>query len=236
MRQVTSIETGLMTEEEIAKRLADLEASIQALVMMLKPLGVGARSIVSPTGDEHLLQDLEEFRSFCQLMADEGVRSYLEIGAWSGGSIEAAAKFLPAPSRIVAVEQPLPPYALFHHAKRARLNQVLKTLADGGYRTSLVTGDSTDRDTIKKVNSLGPYDALFIDGSHEFAAVASDFYNYSPMARLVGFHDIAADEPGHGVAEFWKLLKPSFKHVEFISEATRKRSEGGYGIGVIWRG
>src|SRR6516164_9736252 len=116
----------MMTEEQIETRLADLEASIEALVMLLKPFGAGAKGEVSPTGDGHLLQDLQEFKSFCELMRDEGVRSYLEIGAWSGGSIEEAAKFLPVGSRIVAVEQPLPPYALFHHAKRARLNQVLQ--------------------------------------------------------------------------------------------------------------
>ena len=97
-----------MTVDQIEKRFADLEASIEALVMLLKPLGVGAKGIVSPTGDSHLLQDLEEFESFCKLMQAEGVRSYLEIGAWSGGSIEAAAKFFPVGSRIVAVEQPLP--------------------------------------------------------------------------------------------------------------------------------
>lgn len=179
--------------------------------------------------DEHMLQDPWEFSSFCGLLMREGVRSYLEIGSWSGGSIEMVAKYLPKGSSIVSVD--LPTIA----SKYQKLQQVLAELYRDGYKTFLCTGPSGDEETIHMATMLGPYDAVFIDGSHTFEGVKSDWENYGKLGTIVGFHDIAVDSPGHGVARFWKQLKAEHRHCEFISEETRKQNIG-YGIGVVWNG
>lgn len=175
-----------------------------------------------------LLQDHDEFIPFCELMQRENVRSYLEIGSFSGGSIETAAKYLPVGSRIVSVDKP------FKQTKQERLKQILHALRERGYDTHLIIGDSTEARIVSDARKLGPYDALFIDGNHTLPFVKADWKNYGPMAKLVGFHDVAKDKPPHGASAFWKDVKQKYRHVEFISEATLQRTDGAFGIGVLW--
>lgn len=177
----------------------------------------------------HLLQDYEdEFRPFCQLIKDEGARSYLEIGSFSGGSIEVAAQYLPVGSRIVSVDMPWKP------TKLERLRGILQDLKKRGYDTHLIVGDSTAVGSIKAARKLAPFDAVFIDGNHTLPFVKSDWENYGRLGRLVGFHDVAKDKPPHGASGFWNQIKSKYKHVEFISDATRARTDGAFGIGVLW--
>ncbi len=186
----------------------------------------------------HLLQDRDEFNKFCQLLVDEKVSSYLEIGSFSGASIELVASVLPTGSRIVSVDKP------WKHTKELRLRQVIHRLKQNGFDSHLIIGDSTDPQTIESVYALGPYDAVFIDGDHRMSYVKSDWKNYGAIAiRIVGFHDIARDMPKdqhggpHEVASFWQELKTTFRNVEFISDKTRARTDtkAAYGIGVLWR-
>ena len=178
----------------------------------------------------HLLQDYEhEFKPFCQLMKDENVRSYLEIGSFSGGSIEIAAQYLPVGSRIVSIDKP------WKLTKQERLAGILNELKASGYDTHLIVGDSTESRSIYKGRKWGPYDAVFIDGNHTYDYVKKDWENYGTLGRIVGFHDIAKDKPPHGASAFWQQLKTGYRHVEFISEATRARTDGAFGIGVVWR-
>jgi Methyltransferase domain len=174
------------------------------------------------------LQDEGELRGFCELMKSEGVRSYLEIGSFAGGSISVVAQYLPAGSRIVSVDKPW-------KNEQAKLRQVLEDLRQRGYQTKLLAGDSTDATMVQKAKKFGPYDAVFIDGNHTLPFVKSDWENYGPMGRMVGFHDIAKDKPPWGASGFWHQLKQGYRHVEFISEATRARTDGANGIGVVWR-
>lgn len=177
----------------------------------------------------HLLQDIDEITGFCELLKTENVRSYLEIGSFSGGSIEIIAQYLPVGSRIVSVDLPS------KHTKQIRLSEVLDGLKQRDYDTRLFVGDSTDPRMIRKANKFGPYDAVFIDGNHTLPYVTSDWKYYGAMGRIVGFHDIAKDKPPHGASALWQQLKKQFRHVEFISEKTLMRTDGAFGIGVIWR-
>ena len=169
-------------------------------------------------------------------MAGKNVRSYLEIGSWSGESIRLAATILPKKSRIVSVDKP------FKKTKETYLKQAMEDLHRSGYDTHLFLGDSTNAEIVAKVRALGPFDAVFIDGDHRLSYVKSDWLNYGNIGRLVAFHDIARDIPAddyggpHEVASFWNEFKIDHKHVEFISEATRLCLNGkaAYGIGVIF--
>jgi predicted O-methyltransferase YrrM len=179
-------------------------------------------------------QDHSEFAKFCEMMRAEKARSYLEIGSWKGGSLWLAAKALQRGSRIVSVDKIAHP----------KLQLALRELKNLGYDTRLILGDSIDEKTIAAARALGPYDCVFIDGDHRLTHVTSDWENYGPMGRIVGFHDIARDMPAdrwggpHQVSTFWKQFdKSKFRHEEIISDVTRARTDNKavYGIGVIWK-
>lgn len=179
-------------------------------------------------------QDLEEFGKFCQLLVDEKVRSYLEIGSWKGGSIDLVAKVLPRGSRIVSVDKAVHP----------KLPITLQELKQRGFDTHFVLGDSMNAKTIESAKKLGPYDAVFIDGDHRLEYVTKDWENFGPMGRIVGFHDIGRDMPSdrwggpHQCETFWKQFdKSKYRCTEFISASTRAGSnpKAAYGIGVVWR-
>jgi predicted O-methyltransferase YrrM len=182
-----------------------------------------------------LLQDIDEFNGFCNLLKRENVGSYLEIGSWTGQSIKGVATILPKGSRIVSVDKP------FKETKGVALRLMMSDLNRAGYDTHLFLADSTDPTTIAKVKPLGPFDAVFIDGDHRFDYVKSDWEHYGPLGRIVGFHDIARDMPQdaqggpHQAHTFWNGIKNGYKHIEIISENTRKRSDTALGIGVLWR-
>jgi predicted O-methyltransferase YrrM len=181
-----------------------------------------------------LLQDRDEFDQFCQLLKAEDVRSYLEIGSWTGQSIKAVAEILPKGSRIVSVDMP------FKETKGIALRKMMEDLKRAGYDTHLFLGDSGDVNIARQVRALGPFDAVFIDGDHRFPYVKSDWENYGTLGRLVGFHDIARDMPKdqhggpHQAHSFWNGFKNGYRHVEFISDKTRARSDTALGIGVVW--
>jgi predicted O-methyltransferase YrrM len=182
-----------------------------------------------------LLQDRDEFDQFCQLLKAENVRSYLEIGSWTGQSIKAVAEILPKGSRIVSVDMP------FKETKGIALRKMMDDLKRAGYDTHLFLGDSGDVNIVRQVRPLGPFDAVFIDGDHRFPYVKSDWENYGTLGRIVGFHDISRDMPKdqfgggpHQAHSFWEGFKNGYKHVEFISDKTRTRTDFSLGIGVVW--
>lgn len=49
-----------------------------------------------------------------------------------------------------------------------------------------IKGYSQDWDVIEKAQAVGPYDLMYIDGSHEYTAVRLDINNYAPMLRKGG--------------------------------------------------
>lgn len=81
-------------------------------------------------------------------------------------------------------------------------------------------GKSSDSRIIKSVNSLGPYNIVFIDASHEYDDMIADFTNYFDFekSRYAIFHDIRNDRwPGCGLAwEFIKNSFPQFSYREFV--------------------
>jgi predicted O-methyltransferase YrrM len=176
------------------------------------------------------LQREEEMAWFAALLAREGVRSYLEIGSKFGGSLEQAAKALPAGSRIVSVD--LPNGAA---ETRPHLQACVASLRGAGYDSHLILGDSTAPEIIASAAALGPYDACFIDANHTLPYVTKDWENYGPMARIVAFHDIAFVQKPEGrykgieVPQFWESIKGGYRHEECKLDGPHN------GIGVLWR-
>lgn len=183
-----------------------------------------------------IMQVDAEIDGLADLLAKEGVRSFLEIGSKFGGSLYRIAKRLPAGSRIVSVDLPRGTRAWAQ--SEPELKATVQRLQMQGYDTHLIWGDSTAAEVIAKVGNLGPFDACFVDANHTLPYLQKDWANYGPMCRLVAFHDIAwkrAPEWSEGVridaGPFWEDLKTGYRHQEFKFCPTGKNN----GIGVLWQ-
>jgi hypothetical protein len=190
-----------------------------------------------------MAQDEGEIAAFCDLLASEGVTSYLEIGSKFGGSLWRAANALPKGSRIVAVD--LPAGTKAWPASRKSLAACVEKLKEIGYDAHLIWGNSNDPAVIEQVRALGPYDACLIDADHRWDqsnpapnGVAADWVNYGPMSRMVAFHDLAwvraPDWVGTriNVPEFWASIKGGFDRTQEIILCPTGKNNG---IGVLWR-
>lgn len=182
------------------------------------------------------MQDEQEAAAFCDLLAREGVRSYLEIGTKWGGMFHRAMCSLPKGSRGVSID--LPGGTKAWKETEASLQLVHADLRKRGYETHAIWGNSTDPHVIEQARALGPFDAMLIDGDHRWAGVSADFNNYCGLGRMIAFHDIAwrrAPEWNEGiridVMQFWNSIKDAYRHEEFKFCPTGKNN----GIGVLWR-
>jgi predicted O-methyltransferase YrrM len=182
------------------------------------------------------LQHPDELARFVELVRSEGVRSYLEIGSKFGGTFSAVTRTMPPGSRAVAVD--LPSGTKHWAASRVALEACVSQLKKTGYDTHLIWGDSTDRDVIRQVAWLGPFDLILIDANHTMPYVQSDWDYYGLMGRMVAFHDIAwrraPDWQGSyriDVPAFWESIKTGYRHQEIKLDRTGEDN----GIGILWR-
>lgn len=171
-------------------------------------------------------QQPDEIAAFAELLASEGVRSFLEIGSKFGDTLNVVAGALPVGSKIVSIDL---------DRNGTDLSKTISDLVSRGYDARLIQGDSRKPDTVEKAKQHGPFDAVFIDGDHRLAGVTDDWNNYGPMCRIVAFHDVAwSRDPKVGkrieVPLLWDAIKEQYRHVEFKMCPTGNN----YGIGVLW--
>jgi hypothetical protein len=185
------------------------------------------------------LQDPKEFSEFLKVLRDENVKSYLEIGSMYGRSLWSVAMSLPKGSLVVGVDS-----MVDRPEAEQSLNDCIKDLRSLGYDAHFLCGDSIDSMTVERARCFCPFDALFIDGNHSPEYVRSDWENYGPMARIVGFHDInwkntwisargntpPPDGSKMGAPKIWNELKQGLRCREFKYYPTQNY----YGIGVLW--
>jgi predicted O-methyltransferase YrrM len=185
------------------------------------------------------LQFPKEIEEFVQLMKDNNIKSYLEIGSMYGGSLWLVSRIMPKGSRIVSVDLPTPGKP---HAAQS-LQECIQHLRRENFDAHLFVGDSTNADIVKKVNALGPFDAGLIDGNHTLPYVSKDWENYGPMCKIVAFHDINYRRPKEEITQqmrtqgfyaievpaFWDKLKTAYRHTEI------KLDRRDNGFGVLWR-
>lgn len=175
-----------------------------------------------------------ELRSFINLLQEQDVMRYLEIGARHGDTFHEIVCSLPAGSTAVAVD--LPGGLWGTNSSRDALLRAVDDLCARGYKASSLFGDSHSTATHRLVCGRGPYDAILIDGDHTLSGVTRDWELYRSMASLIAFHDIAGiGEREHirdgkviEVPLFWRGISQKFEHREFIDADSKM------GIGVAW--
>ena len=97
----------------------------------------------------------------------------------------------------------------------------------------LLVADSHSKKALIWAERNGPYDIVFIDGSHIYKDIAKDFGLYSQMAHYVVIHDIDGNQAGKypvqlGPMRFWNQIK----HIYHTVEISAKKPYN-YGIGII---
>ena len=183
-----------------------------------------------------ILQNEEEITALVEIFRQEGIRSYLEIGAKFGGSLQRIGEAMPAGSRIVAVDLPNGTKAWAQSS--VSLTNVVAGLRKQGKDAQIIWGNSQDAVIVEQVRKLGPFDAILLDADHRLPGVTADWKNYGPMASsMVAFHDIAWRRAPEwegtriDVPQFWNDLKLKYRHREFKFCPTGKNN----GIGVLWK-
>jgi len=188
--------------------------------------------------ETRVYQDIQEHDAFIALQRAENVHSYLEIGLGAGGSLWRIANALPKGSRIVGIDLHIATDA----TNRANIEDGVARLNERGYDAHLIAANSQDPATIGAARQLGPFDCIFIDGSHTYDGVKADWTNYGEMGRIIAFHDISFNSTWVSAKKgktpnpifvplLWNEIKDQFRH----REIRFNKLNNYYGIGVIWR-
>jgi hypothetical protein len=140
-----------------------------------------------------ILQDREELILFCEWIERRRIRSYLEIGIWTGRLIAALHRIF-CFDRVAACDPGL--------AVGFGLPLHLPPDAE-------VLWDRSDSPAYQSWRTtLGAIDLVFIDGDHSAAGVRRDYeINRASPHRFLAFHDIAGTNPAtEGVRQLWHEL------------------------------
>lgn len=179
-----------------------------------------------------------ELNRLCEIMREQKVTSYLEIGLQRATTFHYIGQTLPPGALMVGIDLPGGRWGVKDGA--GWITEVVNDLrANKHINAQAILGDSKDPKVIATANRLSPYDCVFIDGDHAYDAVKADWDNYGPMAqKMVVLHDI--DTPAHpemtpkklekyGVHRFWPKIKVIAPYEEIIDQDDR-----GMGIGVLF--
>lgn len=169
--------------------------------------------------DDCILQNREELIALCEFIERREIRSYLEIGVWTGrlvSTLERVFRF----DRVAACDD--------GYARRHGLPIVLPP------ETIFFEGDSGSEAFEHWRASLGPIDLVLIDANHHYAAVKRDFeINRRQPHRFLAFHDIAGATPQtRGVRRFWEELTEGYRSTIVRPHRELGLTETSMGIGI----
>ncbi|PIQ25935.1 hypothetical protein COW36_03010 [bacterium (Candidatus Blackallbacteria) CG17_big_fil_post_rev_8_21_14_2_50_48_46] len=169
-----------------------------------------------------LLQNPLELADFCQWIAEHRIRSFLEIGIWTG--------------RLTCFLQDLFQFEMIAvcDARMAETEAGLKIQVPP--QTQCFWGSSHSIEYMAWRNELGPVDLVLIDAEHSYEGVKQDFLiNARYPQKYLAFHDIAGDNPWTaGSKRLWQEL-PGKKTEIIHPRAYAHQGIPMMGIG-IWAG
>ena len=168
-----------------------------------------------------ILQNREELIALCEFIETHAVRSYLEIGVWTGRLVRALDRLFRF-DLVAACDD--------GYAARFGLPLALPP------RTRFFGGDCASEAYRAFRRDLGPVDLTLLDADHAYHAVRRDFAIHRELPhRFLAVHDITGANPEtRGVRQFWEELTDGHK-----LEIVRPHRELGLatstmGIGIWW--
>ena len=144
--------------------------------------------------EDCILQNREELIGLCQFMESQKIRSYLEIGVWTG-------RLVCTLHRLFAFDR----VAACDHGWARRLGLPIQ-LPPGA---TFLEGDSDSADFERWRADLGHVDLVLIDANHSYHAVRRDFeINRGYPHRFLVLHDITgSNRHTVGVRRLWQELE-----------------------------
>ncbi len=184
----------------------------------------GVQAVYEARGEpavDAVLQNRDELIALCELIDATEVRSYLEIGVWTGRLVSTLHGLFGF-ERVAACDD--------GYARRFGLP--LQLPPDAHY----FEGDSRSAAYAAWRRELGAIDLVFIDADHGYAGVRADFERERHMPhRMLAFHDITgANRHTAGVAKFWRELDGGYKEEIILPHRELGLPHSTMGIGV-WR-
>jgi len=148
---------------------------------------------------DQILQNRDELIGLCEFCEAHGVRSYLEIGIWTGRLISAL-------HRLFDFEK----LAACDHRWAAQLGLPIRVPRE----TCFFEGNSESDAFRTWRERLGHVDLVFIDANHSYHAVKRDFeINRAYPHRFIALHDITgATRHTTGVKRYWDEIDTGAKH------------------------
>lgn len=148
--------------------------------------------------EDCVLQNREEVLGLMEFIETHRIRSYLEIGVWTGKLVSLLHREFEF-DRVAAADE--------GYAKTKGLNIALPTEAH------VFWGDSASNEFESWRASLGSIDLVFIDANHNYTGVKRDFeINRKYPHRFLALHDITgANRWTTGVKKFWNELDEGFQ-------------------------
>ena len=172
--------------------------------------------------EDCVLQNREEVIGLMEFIEKKQIRSYLEIGVWTGrltGLLHREFSF----NRVAAADEG------YAETKGLTINLP----AD----VEFFRGDSASSEFEAWREKLGHIDLVFIDGNHTYPGVCRDFaINRRYPHRFLAFHDITGSNRWtSGVKKFWDGLDEGHKWEIIRPHAELGLEHSTMGIG-IWSG
>jgi len=163
------------------------------------------------------LQHPWELEELLCVLRDLAPTRVLEIGAWEGGTLR---HWLDS-ELVVVIDDEM-----------RRADDWLGWAENVGCDLRLLKGRSQDPEIVAAARGHGPYDFVFVDADHRYAAGKADWENYSPMVApggVIAFHDIRRYEHGD-LDRLWDEIKVGRRTLE-IHDRT---GDAWGGIGLVW--
>ncbi len=160
-----------------------------------------------------------------ELYCERQPRRVLEIGCWQGGTLREWLRLAVPAAHVVAVD-------LEHRNWRSYL-----AWGRPDVDCVCVTGRSQDPEIVSRIESLAPFDWVFIDGDHSDAGVRADVVLCLPLVVAGGallLHDI---EPPEGTASyppgvlFAELTAAGYATTRFVDPEPQPCA---HGVGVVF--
>ena len=168
---------------------------------------------------DRAIQVRDEVIGLCEFIERKNVRSYLEIGIWTGRLVSTL-------HRIFDFELA----AAVDHGWVENLGLEIR-LHEG---VRFLRSESRSDEYIAWRESLGPIDLVLIDADHRPHALRADFeLNKRFDQRFIAFHDITgARRQTRGVATVWNEITGGFKYEIIRPHREIGRDDSTMGIGI----
>lgn len=160
-----------------------------------------------------IIQFPSEFAQWLILLAQNKVRSYVEIGTSTGGSFFTVDSYLRS--------------AVDGYERSVGYDRTSKLRDWEAYHARFPTCTFRHENSDKIQLGDERFDAAFIDAFHKEAWVMADYEKVRHHCRIVGFHDIVL--VGASVDRAWERIKRGRVHHEFIDQFAPVEARCGIG-------